>query len=1219
VQTTLLGLAVAIILALVAALIGPLVIDWGHFRPLIEAESSRLLGTPIRVAGAIEGALLPNPSLTLHDIEIGPAGDSNRLNARTLSVEFSLGPLMRGEWHIADMHLVGPEFNIGFDSAGHLTKPKLAVGFDADAVSIDHLNIEDGHAVLRDVRNGSRQVLEKLWFNGEVRSLAGPFKGDGAFVAGGELYPYRVSAGRAGDDGAMKLRLNIDPIDRPLALEAEGTLALDRGEPRFEGSFTMSRPAGLALASGGTLAGDPWRLGAKVKATSAAMLLEQMEFQYGPEERAIKLNGTAELKFGGKPRFDGVLSARDADFDRAFASPEVTQRRPLAALKVLSEAMSGAWRPSIPARLGIGIDTLTLGGATVQTLRGDLTTDGDVWNLEGFELRAPGATQVKLSGRLDVAAKGLGFVGPVDVDSANPSLLVSWLEGSTEPPANRMKPLRARGEITLGGDTIAIDRLKAEFDRKTIEGRLSYAWAAGDTPARLNAELKAPELDIDALVAFANAARDGTAFEMPRDITLGVDVGRATIAGIEARQVSARLRRDSQGLQVDRLAVADLGGTAFEASGQIDTSLPSPRGKINLSVDARTLGGVIAVVNKVAPDSADAFRRMAERLPATKANATLSLDGVGTRTTAKLTVDGRSGPVRLSLAGEATRDSADVVAHDLRAFTMADMHLEGKLDAEDGGALVAVLGLDKVIAVDKRPGQLNVTLNGPLGGELELTGRVAAGGLDATAKGNLKFGERGPTGDVRLTLASADLRPLRHGASMEPLPAALTGNLTATRGTVALDDFAGTVAGVGLRGHLGFAFADTTRIEGRIEADSLDAAAMIATAIGVPAQPAGAAWSVEPFGPGFFDTIDGRVEFAAGRATINPTLVVRQAKGVAKFGRTQIALTDFEGNLADGRLFGQLTFNRSATGVSAAGHLGLAAADAAALLRGNPQPPVTGRFGLQMDLEAEGRSAAALIGSLTGLGAVSLEGAQLAGLDPKAFELAERAVDRGLVLEPAKIADVVGPALDAGGLSVASLEGVVTVTAGQLRLTNAVTRADGADLTMTGNIDLAEGLLNARLTLMGPAGAATSALERPAILVTLKGPASAPKRTLDLSTLTAWLTLHSVEQQSKRLEAIEAARPALGETPAAPAKHTALPLGPDAAQAPAAPTAPPLPAPIDIRPAAGSAAHHVSTQANGGTTTPVVRKRTPAPAKPPLPITPPAFRPPIDLPVGPQN
>src|ERR1700750_899355 len=41
VQTTLLGLAIAFIIALVGALIGPYFIDWDQFRPQFEAEASR--------------------------------------------------------------------------------------------------------------------------------------------------------------------------------------------------------------------------------------------------------------------------------------------------------------------------------------------------------------------------------------------------------------------------------------------------------------------------------------------------------------------------------------------------------------------------------------------------------------------------------------------------------------------------------------------------------------------------------------------------------------------------------------------------------------------------------------------------------------------------------------------------------------------------------------------------------------------------------------------------------------------------------------------------------------------------------------------------------------------------------------------------------------------------------------------------------------------------
>jgi uncharacterized protein involved in outer membrane biogenesis len=42
VQTTLLGLAIAFIVALIAALIGPYFVDWNQFRPQFEAEASQV-------------------------------------------------------------------------------------------------------------------------------------------------------------------------------------------------------------------------------------------------------------------------------------------------------------------------------------------------------------------------------------------------------------------------------------------------------------------------------------------------------------------------------------------------------------------------------------------------------------------------------------------------------------------------------------------------------------------------------------------------------------------------------------------------------------------------------------------------------------------------------------------------------------------------------------------------------------------------------------------------------------------------------------------------------------------------------------------------------------------------------------------------------------------------------------------------------------------------
>ena len=58
-QTTLLSIAIALILALLAALFGPHVIRWNDHRAFFEAEASRLVGIKVLVGGDIDAALPP--------------------------------------------------------------------------------------------------------------------------------------------------------------------------------------------------------------------------------------------------------------------------------------------------------------------------------------------------------------------------------------------------------------------------------------------------------------------------------------------------------------------------------------------------------------------------------------------------------------------------------------------------------------------------------------------------------------------------------------------------------------------------------------------------------------------------------------------------------------------------------------------------------------------------------------------------------------------------------------------------------------------------------------------------------------------------------------------------------------------------------------------------------------------------------------------------------
>ena len=1126
-QTTLLGLAIAIILALLAALVGPLLIDWGTHRSLFEAEASRLIGVEVRVTGAIEARLLPTPSLTLHDIEIGD-GD-NKIRARRLGFEFALGPLMRGEWRAAEMHLAGPQLNLGLDPSGHVLAPNLAIKFSPDNLSIDRLSVEDGKVTLSDAANGARATLQGLWFNGEARSLLGPFKGEGAVTVGSELYPFRLTAGRYSDEGALKLHVNIDPVNHPLSIEADGMLALAGGEPKFDGTLSLTRPVGIATRGAEQVAqtlSQPWHVSGKIKVSAASALMQQFEFQYGSQAQGLKLTGVAEFKFGKHPRFDGVLSGRQVDLDHALAGGDGSRPPPAAAIRKIAQLAGGAFRPAIPIQIGIGIDQVTLGGSSVANLRGDIGTDADGWNLNSFEFRAPGFTKVKLSGHLAVGGDGVSFTGPAEVEAGDPKVLAAWLEGRGEVAQGDLRPLRLRGDVTLGSDKVAIERLSAAFDGKTVAGRLLYVFASAGGPAKLDAALNAPELDVDAALGFGKALLAGSKIERPHDMTIAADIGRATIAGIDAREASVRLKLNADGLQIDRLSIADLGGGAVSASGRIDTRASAPRGALAVDFETRQTAAIAALAAKFMPQAASSVTELIDRAGHLKLHA--ALDVAADKSDAALTV------AQLALTGDVDAMRLTARAHmigDWAKFAAGDLRLDGTIEAPEGAALIKLLRLDRMVAAGKGPGELKLSVNGPSGGDMQIDWRLKAGDMLAQANGRGRISlEQGVKLAASLEVSKADLRPLRPAgtaAGGEALPLFLNAQLAIAGRNVSIDDIAARLGQSTVRGRLAIDGVSPRRIDGALDADLLDATALIARAIGMPA-PAGNsgaswAWPSEPFTDGLFGDYAGKVALKARRVELLPRLTAREFRANLRFGRQEFAVEDMTGVLAGGTLAGRLSFNSGGDGLKARAKISLTGVDAASLLSPGARPPVTGSLGLSLDVEGAGLSPVALVGSLQGAGKIALSDAQFAGLDPRAFDAVTRAVDEGLPIDSARISDTVSKALDSGQLDVQRAEGKIAVSAGQIRLSDVAATGKDAALSLSGNLDLTDGSIDARVVLSGTGEAAGT---RPDIFMALKGPVAAPASTIDVSALTGWLTLRAVENQAKKLREIEQQRAA---------------------------------------------------------------------------------------------
>ena len=134
--------------------------------------------------------------------------------------------------------------------------------------------------------------------------------------------------------------------------------------------------------------------------------------------------------------------------------------------------------------LSIGVENVTLGGATLARVGADVKTGADGVDIQRLELRAPGATQVRVSGRLRNAPTGTRFEGTTRIEANDPRGLIAWLTDRTEQQAAAVGPWRLGADVTLGSDSIAIERFKLELDRLNVDGRVAYAWASDERPAR---------------------------------------------------------------------------------------------------------------------------------------------------------------------------------------------------------------------------------------------------------------------------------------------------------------------------------------------------------------------------------------------------------------------------------------------------------------------------------------------------------------------------------------------------------------------------------------------------------------------------------------------------------------------------------------------------------------------------------------------------------------
>src|SRR5262249_25665844 len=160
---------------------------------------------------------------------------------------------------------------------------------------------------------------------------------------------------------------------------------------------------------------------------------------------------------------------------------------------------------------------------------------------------------------------------------------------------------------------------------------------------------------------------------------------------------------------------------------------------------------------------------------------------------------------------------------------------------------------------------------------------------------------------------------------------------------------------------------------------------------------------------------------------------LQPVSGTIRSDGQSLTFDAIKGKIGGGEATASIDTRQGVNGLALNANVQLSGVDSSALrYRGLAMPK--GRAAVRMPLLAQGGRAAALAGALSGGGTVTLEGLNLPGLDPRAFDVAIRASDSGQATDDIRLKQIVEPALAAGPLSIASAQIPFNIRDGRIRV-----------------------------------------------------------------------------------------------------------------------------------------------------------------------------------------
>lgn len=1092
-------IAAALVLALLAALVGPHFVDWTSYRADFERSATQLVGAPVRVRGPVEARLLPHPSIRFSDVEIGASGEAAKLTARSFSMRLFPAPLLRGEVHVRDVDVISPRLVLEIAPDGETAFPfdkNVLANHDLTRVTLERIGIVNGVIELRDPETARNVEISRINGTGSAGTLAGPFKFEGDVTQGGKPFNLRLATGRFASE---RIQTKIDLVSRDggRSLSADGGFSFAELLPTFTGQLVWARAASDRT--------EPLRLAGAVKATAREVRSDDLALQIGPDDRALRFEGFGDLALGKEPRAQLTLHSRQLDVDRLVGAAETkmsVQRAAAAFHERLSLTLG-----SLQGRLELKTEGIQIGQELVRDA--EIGIERNAGGLQITEARAtlPGSGSVALSGDILVEGAEPGFQGRAEAEIGDWPLLSSWL--GLPQTAGSVREIGFSGDVEASADRIALADATLSLDGEEAMGQLLWQRSANE-PTSLSVSLEADTLDLDALNI---PALQGVAGNIG---ALEVFLKAQTLRyeRLDAKDVSIDLSNKGGDLTINRLGVADIGGAQVDLQGNLSVKAERVTGALSGRIAASNLDGVTRLLAGTPLPRAfvDALSRRADALAPLKADVFFGADhNAPGRIIAR--ANGTAGESRF-----ATRTMLDRLALD------AAIDTEAEVVSADANTLLRQFGFP-VIALEAG-GEAKFRLNAKgaldLGVDTKLS--LALLGSDVTASGPLKLVENRVEGQLDLVFASEDVgRPMsRLGrlppVSLDPIPFTGKTRLVLSGDRLSLDGIEGKIDGRSFTGKLAFTGAGGRSVSGDIQLERFDLSEALALGVGAlsGADEGQGLWPAGPISPGPFDGFTGRVALTIERASLPWLPGLSEVQGVLSLGKRETRFDQISARMAGGSFEGSLGMSLLDDGLS----LQLAASVKSASLPGIAAV-AEGTVDASIDAQGVGPTIAAAVSELSGGGVLTLHGIEVARLDPTAFARLRDRAQAGLGLEPANIRQAFNEEAAKASLTVGSATGAFTIAGGMLRLSNMAVEAIGATLAPFVSVDLKTMQLDGVIGYGPKVMEGVEASQLPRVSFPLKGEVFAPESELDVMMLTGFLTAEAIDREVTRIQDLE--------------------------------------------------------------------------------------------------